>query len=494
MKIDSSQCTGPAKAERLVGLFLGLVASSFGCGCGGETDTSPTGGSPDVVGTHVDTYLTEGGRTERPNDADPLTISALVPEAGGGFTTFPGKLAADGTFTIPGVPTGEFYLQRYPRSFVVTTERELALGALFGGRPDAAPITTPTPLHVSATGLQAWQDSDALELFALGADAWGPLTSPMPPTAGDTSLAGFTVDCADLYVANLINGEKGDQAYLTHLVTHALPGMGYYTSIGEALTPAPFTQHEGQGSTMAGAFVPASPQHATFAFQRSQFDALIALAHPDAMFSSHDLFAYAEPAGKTEGSATAPPTIFDATDTESGDVTLEIDYGDPFPPAWGVVVWASTSYRVALNVPWSGYPSTALGGVLVAAPLDALAAGPVTPVVGPPSNLLVNDESAHGDRTGIGTSPTITWTAPALGKPEAYVVTVYEVQEGQRRTATHIITTGVSVRVPPGLLKQGSLYYVKVTAQTGYDPKNPYATSQNYNYAYADALSGLLSP
>src|SRR5262249_27814164 len=115
----------------LVGFtFAGAVTwAASGCGSDDETSslststsdssssasnsssTSGTGGHPsnDVIGTLSDTYVTESSDVSKVPDM--ASVSALLPKSGGVFDTIPGTIKADGSFTIPNVPMGVFYLQ-----------------------------------------------------------------------------------------------------------------------------------------------------------------------------------------------------------------------------------------------------------------------------------------------------------------------------------------------------------------------------------------------
>jgi hypothetical protein len=471
-------------------------------GAGGGTGTAPTstggaGGAPaGVRGSLVDTHLTDTGAVQHAPDPASLTVAALVPSAGGGFDTFPGTLQADGAFSIPGVPQGAYYLDtRGPTAAptaVVTTARNVDLGLLLGGRPDAVAITSTTPLVLDATLPAPWQDGDMLMLFSLGAGAWGELYSDLAQTAGETTLTGYTYDCSLLSLPYLVDAGKGDKAYLTHLNNRPL-GAGTYLTLDSVYGPPSWTQKEGMLSKLHGAFAAVPLQHVSLVFQRSAFDALIPAGNPAATLALHDVSAYVEPAGAGRSSGTAPPTLFDAGDTDSGDVTLELDYGNPFPAAWSEVGTASAVYSIKLDVPWMGFPSSASGSVFLYAPLAALAAGPITPMVGPPGDVRINGQPAAAGLTSVGQTPKITWSAPALGHADMYRVVVSKVEEGSRTRAGTVLTQGTEITLPPGILAPGSRYYLRITAQQGaYDPAQPYQWGESAGFA--DAITNILQP
>ncbi len=92
--------------------FAALLNSTALAGCGdGLSSSSSTGDDlRDVGGTFIDTHLTEAGESQHPIDPSTVTLSALAAD-GEGFSSHAGTLGEDGTFTIPGVPAGEYYLE-----------------------------------------------------------------------------------------------------------------------------------------------------------------------------------------------------------------------------------------------------------------------------------------------------------------------------------------------------------------------------------------------
>src|SRR5207247_960657 len=104
-----------------------------------------------------------------------VAIDALLPRRSGDWPVIKGMIDAAGTFVLPEIPGGDFYLRMtfagsdsIP-TFVVSSSRNFDLGALHLGRPDAATPTQPTPVTINASGLRAWAEQDDLQFFSLGA-------------------------------------------------------------------------------------------------------------------------------------------------------------------------------------------------------------------------------------------------------------------------------------------------------------------------------------
>src|SRR5437773_1000707 len=115
--------------------WLGCVAVVFLCaGCpspgpgrfgnpgdgGGDIGPTPMpdiasggddgGGAGDVTGTAATTFIADSGPVARPVDLAKVTIAARF-QVGQAWNTIAGTGRADGTFTIPNVPQGTYYLR-----------------------------------------------------------------------------------------------------------------------------------------------------------------------------------------------------------------------------------------------------------------------------------------------------------------------------------------------------------------------------------------------
>ena len=148
-----------------VSLCGSLALCAVGCSGNPSAMTLDGGAGPDastaqnVTGTSITTYVLDTSTTTKPSDLSQVTIAALVPISTGGFTTITGQGKADGTFSIPNVPMGTYYLQLsdgfVTNSYTVTSARVLDLGRLVLGRSDITATTqTTTTFSPALTGLR----------------------------------------------------------------------------------------------------------------------------------------------------------------------------------------------------------------------------------------------------------------------------------------------------------------------------------------------------
>jgi hypothetical protein len=445
-----------------------------------------TGPGP-VTGTAIDVYLTDSGELQTPYDPQGNRIAALVPSSTGTFTVLLGTLTADGSFTIPVVPAGPYYLRvdtddghggSLWGTYVVTSERTLAVGAILGGRPNLDYASMPTPLTVDADGLSPWQPDDDVQLFSLGADSRDSLSYSMIGSLkqGDLRVtADFQVMSGPLA---LIDGSKGDRLTVSNLVS-ATAGTLKYRATRGAFEASPFTQRDGEHATVVGTFAPVPQRTISLTWNQAAFAALASDVHAGSAAAEHDLEIYAEPAGPGRASWGYRPTLLTASSTanETRDQRVDLSFGDPFPAGWPVGVQVST---------WYGHPDARAYSVRIGSrgPLEVMARNPLGTPITPPRSLRLE---------GPRLAPRISWDPPAIGQPAVYVVSVVRKDDMDSwDLPVDLYTQGRSVTLPPEILQAARPYFVIVEARTAYDPKAP--LHEPAELSYAQAVSDVISP
>jgi hypothetical protein len=477
------------------------AASLSALGCGSEVD--PPGGSDadNVYGSIINTYI---GETEEVTAVPSgVAIEALVPQEGGGFKSFPAEVESDGSFEIPGLTEGTTYylkltggdpLTSFPR-FFVTSAGKLNLGSYINGRPDTKPITiTPTDVRFELTGLNPSQATDAFELYSQGAGVVAYLYFPdlMP---GATALTNVTNDAFEMFYPNvLIESAKGDATTVTQLVSRDAGGVPYQ-AIGKVAKVAPVTMVDGQLTTVTGSFEDVPQTSITLDWKRSAFGGFAADVHPEATVSSSSFTIYAEAAGPSRFTRSASPTalqLFDDADTPS-DLTAELTYGDPFPSGWDLIASATVNHTFKVAVPGTDTMRTVTGYVGCFGSVKGFVTTSFASAASPVKAVQVNGMSATSALTGVGASPTVSFSAPASGAAGHYVIDIRKVTTTLTSTVASFVTTETSVTIPEGILETGSAYLVRITAQPkGTDISKPYQL--NAFGCYAQALSSIFSP
>jgi hypothetical protein len=132
------------------------------------------------------------------------------------------------------------------------------------------------------------------------------------------------------------------------------------------------------------------------------------------------------------------------TDQDLGN----LQYGDPFPPAWTRVVSFCQEADVPIAVPNS---SSMANFALVAGERISPPTAPIGPLVSPVLNPTIGGGSLFTAATLNTTTPTLSWSAPSGTTPTGYRVEIY-------------IASSAQAGVP--YLPLGSLY----TAKTSLNP------------------------
>jgi len=435
-------------------------------------------GSRTVSGVGVLHYLTDQGEVAVPQDYSAATIEALVPDGAGGFTAIDGTGRADGTFAIPGVPSGPYYL-RVPDpagavpAFLVTDASTVDLGGYVVGRPDAAGPASPTDQELQLDGPAPWHGGDLLEWYSSNASAYlfgmAAIATAGAPTPGATS-ADLTVRLDLPQRARLVQASRGDTVYVSQLSARASGTMPYQALIG-AVRVDDAEEVEGLGASppVAGTLTAppdAAPLHVDW--HRTEFRALFpAGASPGGSLGiTAEPGAYAhEPANRGE-----PDLAIVVDNGAGGDVDLpDLTYGDPYPASWDRVI--EVRYGTGTGVAPDAY-------YYDRRQLSSVAADPVVaPLIGPPTALAVD-----GDH--------VSWGPPALGAADRYWVRVSAVDATTHVAldVLYLTTTATSCDLPPEAFAGGGDFYVSVFAEAGAAGTIPAAGS-----AGASAVSGPLT-
>jgi hypothetical protein len=165
------------------------------------------------------------------------------------------------------------------------------------------------------------------------------------------------------------------------------------------------------------------------------------------------------------------------SNTDFGGPSVTVTAGNPYPSDWPVMVMALPG-----------------GGLLTVVPLDTLT-GAVGPLVSSPVDLRVNGHSPPF--SGVGTTPTLSFTAPSIGSPDAYVIDLVEAvpsNEAGLDLLAKITTSATSFTLPPGLLRQGHAYGFRVIALKGGSAAAPYRWWRATGYGEARSAAQPLSP
>src|ERR1700676_4790532 len=180
----------PSAAQSRVPNQFSLTASTAAGSATQSWSVTPAG---TVSGSWVDTYWTSNGPVSVPFDwSKALTLippRALIPQPDGSFQTLQGKGNSDGTFSIPNVPGGYYWLAPAGSAYW-TSGSTFDFGSNGNpppnGLPDLANITNTFTLNFN--GLDALQSGDEVVFFWDSAPPFSLVATAASP-AGATSFS-----------------------------------------------------------------------------------------------------------------------------------------------------------------------------------------------------------------------------------------------------------------------------------------------------------------
>lgn len=459
---------------------IAMTFALAGCGGGDGGDGSPPdAGLPRAVtGSRLIQRITGTGVVTTPVNLSTAEIAALVPDGQGGFAIHPGTGTAEGTFSIPDVPAGRYYLKYRPSpqsipSFVVTEASEIDLGDAFLGRGNRTYPGDATSQPFRLDGLEPWQAGDILELFASNTSAYiydlHNYATGGAPGAGATSVD-LSVDWVAAN-APLLDAGFGDRAMLFQLSTRSAGGTAYQalTRAGEVTD---LVQDLGGNPTVTSALMPVAQTPLSIQWRRSAFEALRGAVNPAAETTVEFFVVGALPQAYAHGAQMAgsgfPDLLVVAPGPPAGDLDLSLGFGNPFPQSWEVFAYASHRLQVPVLAQGAASPASVDVGVERLDRLATAQSGPVEPGVGPVTNLRVDGRDAFQPQAETPVRPVVTWEAPSVGTATGFTVQVIRISADQGTTTTALVafihTTETSVTIPLDVIAPGDQYLIEVIA------------------------------
>jgi hypothetical protein len=450
-----------------------------------------------VTGTEI-THYNNG---VVPTDLSAVTVAAFVANGAGGYNVISGSGTGAGTFTIPNVPSGSYLLQ-LGSTYLVTSNTVVDADTVYEQRSNGVPANSSTNLTFDLTNLDSWQTTDMFEMVCPNNGVYNDFDGAL----GATSFVG-TMPYAQFITENLSDGSEGDQYVFLQLSTQTVGGLPF-AAASRAFFPESFTQAQGSDTPIDGN-LETLPQQYEFEANINGADltAQALAANPNATLIGTDLFLDAFPGNPARGERTATPDLVEYDLSFFGDgpeITKNKDfgkiaYGNPFPSTWTLYDgygWLALTAYTAPGATFSTQLLTLVDGFNTALPT---ATSPMKPLVGVVTNPAINGLNFFADQNGIGSSPTLKWSPPAIGKANFYEVFINQLSNVDGNTtltaASTVWTQGTELTIPEGLLTAGPGYVFVI--QAWYVPglnfsKTPFMLGPVN--AFTDVISGLMQP
>jgi hypothetical protein len=158
----------PTHAESRTANSFSVTASNASGGSASQAwSVTPSG---TIQLTAVTTYWTPTGTVDLPRVwlAGLPYPAALVPQSDGSLTRLQGAANADGTFSIPEVPGGFYWLQLSPTGTYWTSSSDFDAGTDVVGSPQKQTTQSSTTFNVSLSGLDPIQTQDVFPVQSNG--------------------------------------------------------------------------------------------------------------------------------------------------------------------------------------------------------------------------------------------------------------------------------------------------------------------------------------
>jgi len=485
-------------ARRLAPRFFALLLA--GCSQQGPPPASRT-----ISGTCLVTYFLDDGSTTTLADCGGATVTASGLDGAGRWIQAGATVPTSRGFSVL-APAGNYLLGvKYPSysywEYFETALETFALDANVVGRPDAVGASAQTIVTFNVDGMDPWDSNDYLELTSSGASTFKELVHP----SGATALPSGAISALlsfDWYgsASRLPDGSRGDVVYLHQDTTMPVPGtaLSYQTATRFVELPATFAVANGTTQSLNATLGPV-PQTGSLSvdWRTSTFEQYRADIHPDATGTQHLLLVDANPHTLSNRPHLEPGTpdmvILVLAPGTTDQNLVGIPYGQFLPSFWVEYRLVYFNAGLAVTAPGATSAGTFHGVIGRYDPLPA-PTGPVTPGVTPPRAPRIGGLDAFQSPSSVGTTPTLSWSLPAVGVPTSYTIAISQpVLAANGGTAfqqiAFLTTSAMSLIVPPGLLQPGVQYVALITAYVKSPDTSdsaPYRLS--FPYAYASAV------
>ncbi|HVP59338.1 MAG TPA: hypothetical protein VMT11_02145 [Myxococcaceae bacterium] len=489
---------GTPRSRWLIEVFSPALLACLVVACG-DSPTRPVAGSRTVV------FWSDTGKSVPLPSADTRAPSTVVARTLDGKNLVTASFDANGSFQLQGAPVGPYILELNSgsgaRHFFRTEAAVVDLGADLLGRSNVQTTTQPTQVTFELSGLAAADPQDLVEITCSNAAVWDRL-APQGTLAGGVTSASVPFAWA-ARPTPLVSGSSGDVLYVHQLSTRVDPGSGLAYQAAQTWAADPgLTVTAGLDQTTPVSLAPVSSSgRLTVSWRPSMFEAALTDWPAGTLIRQHSLFvegiAWALDLGPAPRTGN-PDLLMIQAGPGTPDATLDLPYGRFLPALWKERL--QTYVTVRERFPYQGGTIFYSVRMAMQASMDALPAE-LAPTISPPRSLKVGGLDATQVRSGMGTGPVVSWTAPRNGTADYYAVDLEKLTiSGTQVTFSSVATfhtTETSAQFPEGTLTSGTQVVAYVTAVR--EPTSHYATApapyrRHFPQDIAQAATAPFSP
>jgi len=450
----------------------------------------------------IDAYWKDSGPLTVPFDwtqhvGSAAEVAALVPQADGSILVLKGSGNSDGTFSIPNVPGGFYWLRMAPLATYWTSSSTFDFGHDVIGSPlRATSGLQNTIFNISASGLDPLRAEDWFGFLTDEQllDIEFPRIVPAGSTTVDVSAivrsnidfsqasTGFLMQFEPVSVGSLNGLALGPELTLSNLsvqdgatnsITGALnasPESSFALSIkGSSWAPL-FNNAGPAAANPIGSVLTVSAQPFVTGRYASGMNSFLGPDLP--LFSSASQgLSFGLPSGAVTSCANTSDTLFTLPVASQPPILTDqnfgiLQYGDPFPSAWLRIF--SFCQKASLQIPIPNSSAT-VPFLLVDGESTALPTGPVAPLVSAVQNPMINGTSLSEPSTINTTAISLSWSPPSSGTPSSYSVQLFVLGTLPDGSMLYFpsgkFSTAKTSMTPPVTLQAGRVFVLLVTAQ-----------------------------
>ncbi len=519
--------------SRLPNQFTVAATTTAGGSASQTWTVTPTGS---IHGSYINTYWTPQGPVNVAEDLTRLSVEAFLTQPDGSLQVWPATGTTQGSFTIPDVPPGNYWL-KVGTAMYWTNSSTFDYGTDYVGSDSASESFANVTFNLS--GLDPWAAGDNLTLVSpnlgLTSSLTGPtICSPLSCVPSSDLASGATTFSETGQQVNF-DAASGSSNYILQYDWISAPLSG--SVLGPALNLSSFSLNTTDSVTGAlsesslssldinvkgSAWAKMYTQQASLLASQGTFVANLALQP----FVS-DLAANGPVPGvlsnSIESSTIGFQPLIPLASLSANEVIVDQDFGtvqynDPFPATWLPVFTASGASCVpttpsivgvnAVNGPVTYEPINIVNEPVTINTLDELfcvgigysttslptGANAITPPMSPVQNPELDGVSLFTAVTTTTPTPKISWNPPTGLVPYGYNVSIIEIASSDSNllpVVANLHTAQTSLTVPPGILSPGSSYLFVIGALA--DARANIASSPRrlgYPRANAQATSG----
>lgn len=438
-----------------------------------------TQGSSPVKG-HLE-YRYPGGTTV-PIDLSQVQYQVLVP-SGDGYDRYPEQPVlgtAEGTFEIPDVPDGPYWLQSNvvggAPSIAFHNQRELESTEDVLGRPDDVQVAAPTPLMIDATNLAAWGPMDQLYI-----DCWENATEASTPTfmpalgAGAEAIHG-SFDWSnqqDVYSFGPTRPPRlmraGDHVVISHEADQQTTPVATLVLAQYLMAEAP-AQVSGQSATISGGFQDVPPYlQMTITVDPARFE-------PSPGVTTNWNVSAAVGLGTAQGFSIGPELFAAGQNMPTTATTTTVTYGNPFEVSWTPLLiarfeeeWSVEGFELPVTLAYEDRPLGASDFTFEPLP--------------PTRNVTIDGHAITGTlQATAGVALPLEGTLP---DGASYVeVAVWHSKDGLPSVAGNVYSDHLPIDLPAELFQSGERYAFQILAYSTDGDRHLYSSATTDAFIY----------